>query len=241
MKARRNREFLLLLGVAACLTLLFVLGCARYRVQSATSLPPLTSQLGTLALAEGLRSHAAGELEVALGHYRRALAGNMAGPQDRVHAETRCGIVLWELGRYGEALPHLERAVASPLRRPEAYRPLVDCLVAAGRMEEAEAAARQWLDAGDGDTKSRADALHALGKVSIARADIDAARQHFEAALALAPGHAAALNRAKLHDIQGERADAITVLAEWLSTAPPGKGAEAGWAMLNAWGDDPAR
>ena len=231
--SRRHR--LILLAVAALLTVALLAISTFYSKKRGAFLPGLTETLSEVAMKQGIRREAAGDLEGALKYYQRALAGNFQGTQNRIHVEKRCGVILSKLERYEAAIPHLMRAQNSPLRSLNGYKPLADSLLAVGRLEEATSIARTWFEATASNDDSRADAHQALGHLSLLDNDIQAAQEHFLAAIALHPDHEAWIDLARLYHGQGDTAKAMECLTSYLNATAPGEENSAVWDLLSAW------
>lgn len=231
----RNRLRLTLVIVTALLTCLFVVGIRWYVGWSASHLPVLADQLGTVWMACGEQREAAGALEEALSLYETALSGYLPGPQDRNHAEKRCGTVLYRLGRYEEALVHLERAQESAQRTLNGFRPWADTLIALDRWEEAGEVVRAWEAAAVDHDGARADAYQYHGRLAMHAGDFESAVASFEVALALVPEHRCRADLARLHAARGDREAAVATMTAFLATAPPDAATANQWALLAEW------
>lgn len=221
---------------AAAITLAIVSGAHGYRARGEEPLHAATAQLGTVFLAQATRFEAAGELETALEHYERALAGTLAGEQDRVHAHKRCGVIRWKQGNFAAALPHLRAAQESPLRSLNGYRPLVESLIAEGQFAEAETIAARWREEAAHNDAQLADALHTQGRLALQREDLVAAIAHFEAAIQRMPTHRAHIALARIHLDQGAPEKARDLLISFLSTSAPGADANEARGLLKESG-----
>lgn len=231
----RNRLCRTLAVATVLLTCVFVAGTRWYVGWSAIQRPALTSQLGTVWLACGEQREAAGALEEALSFYESALAGRFHGPQDRNHAEKRCGVVLYRLGRYDEALVQLKRAQESPYRTLNGYRPWADTLIALDRWEEAAAVVEAWAAAAVDDDQALAEARQYAGRLAMHAGDFDAAIVAFQVALTLVPDHRCRADLARLHADMGDKATARATLAAFLATAPPDAATPGHWDLLAEW------
>tara|TARA_R110001592_G_scaffold66202_3_gene203069 strand:+ start:58 stop:783 length:726 start_codon:yes stop_codon:yes gene_type:complete len=234
IRARKKHQLFLPL-VAACLTLIMLVTAKVYREQSRTLLPPLTRQLGTVAMELGTRSEGAGDLPGALAHYLDALQGVLHGEQDRVHVEKRCGVLYWKLGDAEMAIPHLIRAQESSLRSLNGYRPLVESLLAVGRVAEANTCVQRWILEAEDAPRSLADALQMLGRLAVISGAPDQARKNVTAAQKLVEGHESLVDRARRQADGGDLNGAISSMERYLSSAPPGVTADEGWELLATW------
>ena len=225
------------LGLLALLIAGIVAAGAAWHVRwSAAHLPALAADLGEVWMDRAARCEAAGAPEEAHDHYARALATHFHGEQNRNHCQKRIGVVLYQLGRYEDALAHLQEAQASPYRSLNGYGPLVDTLIALGRWEEAEAAALDWLAdaavvAGAGELPQRA-----LGRIALARGDLAGARRCFEEA-----GVQAGADWARLYALEGDWERARDAMAAYLRDAPPGEETAGDWVLLEQWTDAAGR
>lgn len=231
----RKRHYAYLPVLAGILTILLLVACHWYRHTSAIVLPPLTEQLGRLALKQGDQSEAAGDYNAAARHYQRALIGILYGEKDRRHGEKSLGIVRWKLGQYDEAITHLQRARERSSQDLDLYGPLVDSLLETNRLDNAAALIQSWRNDVANDPARIADTHRASGILAWRRHDLDAAQAHFETAIELVKGHESLVDLAKLLDEQGRKREAESRLTTWLSSAPPGDVAVAAWATLTAW------
>lgn len=231
----KNRLYLVLAACAILLAGGFYAGAGWYARWSAVHLPALAGQLGEVWMVRAGKCEAAGAMEEALTHYQNALAGGFHGPQNRNHCEKRCGMVLAGLGRYEEALPHLQRAQAEHYRTLNGYQPLVNTLMALERWEEAREMLKVWLEAAKGDMAGLADARQAEGRVAIHDGDLVAAEACFEEALERVPDHPCRADLAKVHAMRGDLVKARAAMGAYLETARP-NGATAGyWDLLEQW------
>ena len=220
--------------LSTALTVAFVLGAVAYRTASKTLLPPLTKDLGGIAMAQAARLEAADNLDHALAQYQRALSGQL-GTADRVHVTKRCGVILWKQERYGEALRYLRWAQSQPQASLNGYHPLAGCLVQVGQLDAADQALDTWTAALAPDDPAHADALRLRGQIAVKREDHATARKLFEAAIALSPHHRAHVDLAFLNTDTGDRAGAIAHLTTYLSAAPPEKDTWTFWRILEDW------
>ncbi|MBX3177963.1 MAG: hypothetical protein KF886_11415 [Candidatus Hydrogenedentes bacterium] len=227
--------------MALVLTGLFVPGSLWYLRWSDAQLPGMAEGLGEIAQERAARDEAAGALEAALAHYQRALAGRFHGPQNRNHCEKRAGVVLMRLGRYAEALPHLQRAQTGPHRSLNGYGPLAETLLALDRDAEARAVAERWRDEAGTDPRARADAAAMLGRIAYRAGDYNAAREAYREADAIDPGHASQAEWARMLAEQGDLGAARAVLAAYLAVAESGDRSAEDWDLLVSWSTSTAQ
>lgn len=221
------------LGVVALVIAGLVAGGAAWHVRwSAAHLPALADDLGEVWMDRAARCEAAGDLEMALAHYEKALGGHFHGEQNRNHCQKRLGAVLYELGRYEEALTPLQEAQASPHRSLNGFAVLVDTLIALERWNEAEAVVLDWQAAAFGDTGAVELPQQALGRVALARGELAEARRWFEEA-----GIQAGADWARLQALEGNVDEARETMAAYLREAPPGEDTAENWALLEQWTD----
>lgn len=199
---------------------------------SAAHLPALAADLGEVWMDRAARCEAAGGLKTALAHYEQALGGHFHGEQNRNHCLKRMGVVLYELGRYEDALAPLQQAQASPHRSLNGYAVLVDTLIALARWEEAEAVALDWQAAAASDAGTGTLPRQALGRIALARGDLAAARRCFEEA-----SMQAGADWARLQALEGNLDAARDAMVAYLREAPPGEDTANDWALLEQWTD----
>jgi tetratricopeptide (TPR) repeat protein len=198
-------------------------------------LPGLSKSLAEVALEQGERREAAGNLTEARVFYEQALAGRFHGEANRNHCEKRLGVVLLRLGEHEAALEHLARAQGSPLRSVNGFGPLVEALMALGRWEEAKREAERWLVESGDEPTNRASAHQALGMIALESGELDDAERHFQEALSANTPNAARAGLARVYAARGDRAKARDTMAEYLASAPPDKDTAAHWALLESW------
>jgi tetratricopeptide (TPR) repeat protein len=216
------------------LTLAFYLVAWGYKTVSPRILPPLAQQLGGIALAQGARAEAALNLDKALALYQQALRGQL-GADDRTHVNKRCGVILWKRGDFAAALPYLQTAQSAPKPSRTGYRPLAECLVGLGHWADGEAVTQRWLAALPEDAPDRADAYYLLGCIAMNREDRAAARDQFDAAVAVSPYHRALVELARMDDEANRRDTAIVRLTTFLAGAPPGPDSRQAALILESW------
>jgi hypothetical protein len=95
------------------------------------------------------------------------------------------GETLRQSGRCGEALAEYRRVIAARPQDAFAYGKLAACLIATGRLNEAEPVLRRVRDL----TPASADGPMALGVLAILRGRPGESRVHFDRVLAHDPGH----------------------------------------------------
>ena len=198
-------------------------------------LPGLSKSLAEVAMEQGERWEAAGNLREARDYYEQALAGRFHGEANRNHCEKRLGVVLLRLGEHRAALQHLARAQASPLRSVNGFGPLVEVLMSLERWEEAKREAERWLEESGDESINRAGAHQALGMIALEGGELDDAERHFQEALWPNTPNAARAGLARVHAARGDRAKARDTMAEYLANAPPDKDTAANWALLESW------
>ena len=169
---------------------------ARQRLQHARELyrgdppPPLWYWAATRASAE------AGELDVALELAREAIRRH---PDHQV-LRNNCAVLLEASGSTAEAEALLRDLVGEELSLPQPYKNLGDLCYRSGRYEEAVAhfgrAAAIAPELGD-------DLFFKLGNLAFRDQDIPLAREYWQRALALNPGHE--LARANLASVETPR------------------------------------
>lgn len=224
-----------LLASSVALSLVLLAASACFTRWGKTALPALAQSLSEISLEQGLRSEAAGDLDGALAHFERALAGHFHGETNRNHCEKRLGVVLYRLGRYDEALVHLDAAQKSPLRSLNGFGPQVDTLMALERWDDARTTAERWSSESEHDAANRANALCALGQIALHQSDLADAEQRFQSALALQPDHAARGYLAQVYAVQGDVARARATLVTYLASAPWNEITAAQWKLLESW------
>lgn len=224
-----------LMRSTAVLAIAFVLAAACFSWWGVAALPPLADSLSEVAMAQGVRREAAGALEEARRFYEQALAGKFHGEANRNHCEKRLGVVLLELGEYENALPHLERAQASPHRSLNGYSPLVEALMKLERWDEARAAADRWIEESSNDPPNRANAHHARGRIALYDDDLNGAEKHLNEAVALDGKHPARADLARLYAARGDVTMARDVMIAYLATAPPYDDTTQNWTALDSW------
>lgn len=198
-------------------------------------LPGLSKSLAEVAMEQGERREAAGNLTEARDSYKQALAGQFHGEANRNHCEKRLGVVLFRLGEHEAALEHLARAQASPLRSVNGFDPLVEVLMALERWEEAKHEAEQWLVESGDEPINRSSAHHLLGLIALQSVDLDGADGHFQEALSTNSAHAARAGLAKVYAARGDTAKARDAMIAYLASAPPDEDTAANWALLESW------
>src|SRR5438270_848037 len=97
---------------------------------------PLAAQDSAAFYRQGVDLQRAGDLAGAVEAYRKSLAGD----PDNIAAHSNLGAALAGLGRYDDAIPEYEKAIASA---PETVRPVLQRNLAlayfkSGRLQEAE-------------------------------------------------------------------------------------------------------
>lgn len=198
-------------------------------------LPALSESLAEVAMEQGERREAAGNLAEARVFYEQALAGQFHGEANRNHCEKRLGVVLLRLGEHEAALDYLARAQTSPLRSVNGFGPLVETLMALGRWEEAKREAERWLVESGDEPINRSRAYHVLGLIALREGDLDNAERHFQEALSTNSAPAAHAGLARVYAARGDRAKARDRMAEYLASAPPDEDTAASWALLESW------
>ncbi len=198
-------------------------------------LPGLSESLAEVAMEQGERREAAGNLKEARAFYEQALAGRFHGEANRNHCEKRLGVVLYRLGEHEAALEHLARAQASHLRSLNGFGPLVEVLMALGRWDEAKREAERWLVESGDEPGNRGSVHEALGLIALQEGDLENAERHFQEALSTNPAHAARAGLARVYAARGDRAKARDTMAGYLASAPPDKDTAANWALLESW------
>lgn len=197
--------------------------------------PGLSESLAEVAMEQGERREAAGNLTEARVSYEQALAGQFHGEANRNHCAKRLGVVLLRLGDHQAALEHLARAQASSLRSVNGFGPLVEVLMALERWEEAKGEAERWLVESEDEPNNRSSAHHVLGLIALQGGDLDGAERHFQEALSTNSAHAARAGLAKVYAARGDMAKARDTMAGYLASAPPDKDTAANWALLESW------
>ncbi len=198
-------------------------------------LPGLSESLAEVAMEQGERREAAGNLKEARAFYEQALAGRFHGEANRNHCEKRLGVVLFRLGEHKAALGYLASAQASPLRSVNGFGPLVEVLMALGHWEEAKREAERWLVESGDEPINRSSAHQALGLIALQGGDLDDAERHFREALSTNSAHAARAGLARVYAARGDMAKARDTMAGYLASAPPDKDTAANWALLESW------
>lgn len=193
-------------------------------------LASLGDELGDGLMREGLRLEAASAVESAQERYEQALAARFAGTFNRAFTEKQLGVLLWRQGRYADAVPHLQAALASPEPSSTAYEPLADALFQLGRLEEALAVAQTWAAFAESreDRAAQAAALFQAGRVATQQGDLTTAVRTYEQSLALDPASTSASDLGILYAQQGDAAAAIRYLDQYLSHG--GSGSRAAYA-----------
>lgn len=224
-----------LLAGSMILSAVLIVAAGGFTWWSASTLPALSRTLAEVAMEQGARCEAAGDLEAAREHYERALSGNFHGPENRNHCEKRMGVVLNRMGRYEEALVYLERAQRDEHRSINGFDPLVETLIALGRWDDAGAAAAQWRDESEHIPENLAKASQALGRIALHQGDLATAEGHLEKANELDPNLSARGDLARVYAAQGKQAKARDTMAAYLATAAPDDDTVANWALLESW------
>ena len=224
-----------LMRCTAALTIAFVVAAACFTWWGSVALPPMTGSLSEVAMEQGARREAAGELEEARRFYEQALAGNFHGAANRNHCEKRLGVVLLELGDLEGALSHLERAQASPLRSVNGYNPLVKVLMRLERWDAARVAAERWLEASESDSANSANAHRALGRITLHEGDLDSAEGHFNESVALDANHPVRGDLTRLYAALGDIEKARETMIAHLASAPLDDDTAENWAALETW------
>jgi tetratricopeptide (TPR) repeat protein len=224
-----------LMILSVMLSLLFTALAAGFSQWSARALPGLSATLAEVAMQQGQRREAGGELEEARRFYEQALAGKFHDEANRNRCETRLGVVLRALGDKEAALEHLTRAQAGPHQSLDGFGPLVDVLMALERWEEAKGEAERWHQASEGDPENCANALRALGRIALHGGALDIAEGHLLGALDLDGMHAARADLAQVYAARGDVAQAREAMIAFLASAPPDDDTAAHWALLESW------
>jgi len=224
-----------LVRCTAFLVIAFVTAAACFAWWGGRVLPPMTASLSEVAMEQGERREAAGELEEARRFYEQALAGKFHGEANRNHCEKRLGVVLLELGEYENALAHLGHAQDSPHRSLNGFGPLVKVLMLLERWDEARKAADRWLAESKDDAANCADAHQAMGRIAMHEGNLDGAEEPLNEAIALDVKHAASGDLARLYAAQGNVAKAREAMVAYLAIAPPNDDTAANWAALETW------
>ena len=224
-----------LMRCTAVLAIAFVVAAACFAWWGSVALPPMTASLSEIAMEQGTRREAAGDLEEARRFYEQALAGKFHGEANQNHCAKRLGVVLLELGEFESALSHLERAQASPYRSLNGFDPLVNVLVMLERWDAAREVANRWLEESESDAKNRADACQALGRIAFREGDVDGAERHLNETVALDANHSARGDLARLYAARGDIGRSRETMVAYLATAPPDDDTAANWAALETW------
>jgi tetratricopeptide (TPR) repeat protein len=224
-----------LMRCTAILAIAFVVAAACLAWWGAVALSPMTASLSEVAMEQGARSEAAGEMEEARRFYEQALAGKFHGEANRNHCEKRLGVVLLELGEFESALSHLERAQASPLRSLNGYNPFVNVLTKLERWDAAREAAERWLAESKDDQVNRSNAHRALGRIAMHESELDRAEGHFNEAIALDAKHPAGGDLARLYAVRGDVVKARETMIAYLASAPLDEDTAANWSALETW------
>ncbi len=198
-------------------------------------LPGLSGSLAEIAMEQGERREASGDLKEARTFYERALAGKFHGEANRNHCEKRLGVVLIGLGENEAALKHLKRAQAGPLRSLNGFDPLVAVLMALERWEEAKREAERWLEESGDEPVNRSSSLQALGLIALQGGLLDVAEAHFQEALTADSTHAARAGLAKVYAARGDMAKARDTMIEYLASAGSDEDTAGNWALLESW------
>ena len=234
---RPNRLPALLAAASIVLAGFVAVGAAWYAGWSARHLPAMAEGLGEVWMDRAGRAEAAGDLETALDYYERALAGRFHGAQNRNHCQKHLGVVLYRLGRYEEALPHLEEAQAGVHRSINGYKPLIDTYMALQHWEEAEAAALTWLEAWPEDALL-GDLPHlALAQIAMTKGDLTEARAWLDNTVVTIVRRGAARKAilARLLALEGDFAAACKEMEMHLQSAPPNDESVRDWSLLETW------
>lgn len=216
----------LLLGVTAAIVV--YAACQVYVRVAPPWLASLGDELGDVLMREGLRLETAGALESAQERYEQALSARFAGTFNRAFTEKQLGVLLWRQGRYADAVPHLQAALAGPEPSSTAYEPLADALFQLGRLEDALAVAQTWaaFAAAREDATAQAAALFQAGRVATRQGDLATAMRTYEQSLALDPASTSASDLGILYAQQGDAATAIRYLDQFLSHGGSGSRAD---------------
>lgn len=198
-------------------------------------LPGLSDSLAEVAMEQGERREAAGNLTEARAFYEQALAGRFHGEANRNHCQKRLGIVLFRLGDKEAALEHLSRAQASSLRSVNGFGPLVEVLMTLERWDEAGREAERWLVESGDEPINRSSACYVLGLIALRSGDLDSADGHFNEALSTNSAHAARAGLAKVYAARGDTAKAHDTMIAYLASAPPNQDTAANWSLLESW------
>lgn len=224
-----------LMILSVILSLLFTALAAGLSQWSARVLPGLSATLAEVAMQQGQRREAGGDLEEARRFYAQALAGKFHGEANRNQCEIRLGVVLHALGDNAAALEHLTRAQAGPHQSLDGFGPLVDVLVAMERWDEAKGVAERWHELSQGEPENCASARRALGCIALHAGSLDVAEGHLLAALDLDGMHAARADLAQVYAARGDITKAREMMITFLASAPPDDHTAAYWALLESW------
>jgi len=167
-----------------------------------------------------------GDVDKAIGYYAEA----NKHPWMRPVGERNLGVYLVSLGRYDEALPHLEKAVELNPYCVDAQSLLVVALAEKGRLADSKKAMERAMRIG-GDTGI---AHFTEGYMLAKTGDIAGAIKAYRKSIAIEPSYAAYSNLAQLQAQTGRAADSEESLRRAISLEPNRAEAHANLAMLLA-------
>ncbi|HTU24958.1 MAG TPA: tetratricopeptide repeat-containing glycosyltransferase family protein [Pirellulales bacterium] len=192
--------------------------------EGAESEPAKLNALAALAQ----REHAAGRLAEAAAAYREIVALR----PDYAEAHNNLGIVLSQLGDFGQARLHFERTAALRPDYAEVHNNLGSVALHQGRLEEAEILYRRAMAIGP----NYSQAYYNLGRCLVEQEKLNEAVTPLERALALDPNHADATdahyNLGNILAKQGNLAGAATQYELVLARNPAHAGAHHNLGLL---------
>ncbi len=208
------------LTAAALVALVIVL--ITYVREGGAVLARLDRSVGEVLMEEGRRFHEGGARANAMERYTQALASSFAGAQNRATTEKLLGQLLYEMGDFAAALPHLEAATEGVYPQFNAFELRVEALIALDRWDAVPAAIDTWRRVAEGD-RDRALAAHYAGRVALHQGDTAAAIAAFEGATSIVPGGRSASELAALYYAAGDRPRALAQIDAYLGSGAPGK------------------
>ncbi|HEO69935.1 MAG TPA: hypothetical protein ENN80_01630 [Candidatus Hydrogenedentes bacterium] len=185
----------------------------------------LDATIGETLLERGHNFEKAGEYDLALECYKKALTARFDHAHNRTFTLKCIGALLWWREGPEQALEYLEQAYARPDYPISIFEPLCDSLIEVGRVEEAIDAAKKWHAEAEKADKAPLQARAKLyeGRAYLAQGAEEKALETFVAGGQIGSGGLNAYEAAMLYHEAGDITKTLEYLDAYLKGGSGGR------------------
>ena len=215
--AEVNGVFMGLAAMAVLGMMGFVLG---YGVYGKVVTADLDAACARSAFVSGQKFQELGNYDRAILRYRQAMNGRFNDPEDRYRCGRAIGDLLFQLGRYPEAIASYRKLPEAAFQHAGAYTALVTSLWRDNQLEEADQLGQIWLDAAQKENSDEQVlwASNVLLRVAHVNKRFDEALEYGASMIKLSPASEARLIIAQILVEQGQDEEALVQIEAFMAT-----------------------